>query len=199
MQSGSASSAWQAAGSCLCVQVRGKDCKTSLTPTDLGLILARSSKPCRQIGRLLKPTMASPHGAGRCVSDHDDVSIQALCFGGARRPKLSTTPGVMGIGSLLSRTVASAAIGTTSRGLRMRAYSALRFGAERSRQSHVVAASLGTVIHFARLLSICSWASANGERRPTSSRRAVVPFSRTAAIGIRPVLGRVYGTCFAVE
>jgi hypothetical protein len=51
--------------------------KINLTRPRIRLILARSSKPCWQIGRLLKPTMASPSGAGRCVSVFDAWLSQA--------------------------------------------------------------------------------------------------------------------------
>jgi hypothetical protein len=68
--------------------------KTSLTTTPVGLILARSSKPCWLIGRLLKPTMASPHGAGRGVSaDSPQVTISGV----TRSAKLATMPGVYGV------------------------------------------------------------------------------------------------------
>jgi hypothetical protein len=76
--------------------------KTSLTTTPGGLILARSSKPCWHIGRLLKPTMvspqgalgASPHGAGRGVSaDSPQVTVSGV----TRSAKLATMPGVYGV------------------------------------------------------------------------------------------------------
>jgi hypothetical protein len=78
---------------------------TSLTTTPVGLILARSSKPCWHIGRLLKPTMvspevspdgalgASPHGAGRGVSAD---SPKVTAFRVTRSAKLATMPGVYG-------------------------------------------------------------------------------------------------------
>jgi hypothetical protein len=45
-----------------CRAIRGASGEISLTSVKARLILARSSKPCWQIGRFLKPTMASPHG-----------------------------------------------------------------------------------------------------------------------------------------
>jgi hypothetical protein len=87
--------------------------KTSLTTPPVGLILARSSKPCWHIGRLLKPTMvspkvspdgalgASPHGAGRGVSaDSPKVTASRV----TRSAKLATMPGVCG-GRFSARTM----------------------------------------------------------------------------------------------
>lgn len=89
--------------------------KINLTRPRMRLILARSSKPCWQIGRLLKPTMASPSGAGRCVSGFDEWLLRA---------DRSTEAGNVARGygdwvSALSRAFASlAVIGTTSCGYR---------------------------------------------------------------------------------